>query len=159
MTHLFLLRRNILDMNELKCCNLPNRDSKSISTSIIVPNGFTLIEVSVSLLLILLAALMGARVMVTAIDSYKKSRIGFTLIQRCQSLKQELMSRSFSSDQWQEGAFLKEEGGFRYRWEIKRISDSLKFAELSVKDKINGMGRQTYFYKSKFIKNIKPEFN
>jgi prepilin-type N-terminal cleavage/methylation domain-containing protein len=118
-------------------------------------NGFTLIEILVSLSLILLSALMGARVMASAIGSYKKSRAGFSLLQKTESFKHQLLSQPFDSEDWQNGSFQKQEVGFGFEWKIKPISSSLKIAELSIKDKANQFARYTYFYKSKYIKNIK----
>jgi type II secretory pathway component PulJ len=116
--------------------------------------GFTLIETMVSLLLVLLAALLGARMVSSALDGYKRSRIAFNLMQETEWVKNRLLAKPFESGEWKDGTFKSENGPLKIAWEIKGLSTSLKIAKLYIVDQISGAARRTSFYKSKYINGM-----
>ncbi len=113
--------------------------------------GFTIIETAMSLLLVLLAGVLGARMVISALDGYKKSKIAFTQLREMESFKDRLLAKPFDSAEWKDGSYKKESGPFNIEWEIKNISATLKAVYISIVYKYNGSTKRSYFYKSKYI--------
>ncbi len=151
-----------MKMNKkMNSSNNLSRSKTIIPTSSNEEKGFTIIETLFSLLLVALAVLLLTRAVVTAIDTYKKSRIRFIMSQEIESCKNKLLSTSFDSLQLQDGNYSKKENIFAFNWEIKSITPTIKAIKLSVsfsvslKHRAKGFTRQVYFYRSKYIKNNK----
>ena len=113
--------------------------------------GFTLIETLVSLVLIALAILLIAKVIVCAFDGHKKSRIRLNVSQELEFCKNQLLSKSFDSDELKVGSYSKKENHIKKNWQIKSITPTLKIIHLVISYK--GLTKRVYFYKSKYIKN------
>jgi prepilin-type N-terminal cleavage/methylation domain-containing protein len=114
-------------------------------------NGFTLIEVMFTLLLVSLVVMTTARMTVVAFDSYKKSKAGFLLFSRMEDFKNQLLSGSFDSEKWNAGSYSTVEDPFMINWTIRLATPTLKVAHLSFSHKNGGVVRRDGFYKSRHI--------
>ncbi|MCP5049118.1 MAG: hypothetical protein GY940_18255 [bacterium] len=124
-------------------------------------NGFIIIETLVSLLLVALSVVTVSKMIVSAFQGYKKSKIGFSMLQETQSFKYRLLSASFDALEWSNGSYTQDKDPFKFRWDIMSIDPGLKIARLWLSYKYNGLTTRSFFYKSRHIKNnrkkdIKP---
>jgi Tfp pilus assembly protein PilV len=117
--------------------------------------GFTLVEIIVSWMLVLLSLLFICRVVVFAFDSFKKSRIRLHMSQKLESAKDLLLSKPFHSSDLEEGYTAVEEGLFKIDRKITDLSATLKRIRLSISYKT--LTRQLIFYKSKYIQEVKND--
>lgn len=120
--------------------------------------GFTLIEILVSLVLVSLALVLIAAIIHVSIDAHRKSCIRFHMLQTLESTKNDLISKSFDSDELRDGTYSGKDGEFLLSWHIQGISPSLKKIRLKVSyEKDTVFNKRIYFYKSKFIKERKND--
>jgi prepilin-type N-terminal cleavage/methylation domain-containing protein len=117
--------------------------------------GFTLIELLVSLLLVLLALLFIINIIVFSIDGNKKSYIRLQLSQKLESCKNLLLSKPFDSAELKDGHSSTDEEPFKINQDINSISPVLKKIKMSISYK--SLTRQIFFYKSKYIKEVKND--
>ena len=117
--------------------------------------GFTLVEIIVSWMLVLLSLLFVCRIVVFAFDSFKKSRIRLQMTQKLESSKNLLLSKPFQSTDLSAGHTAGEDGLFKIDQEITDLSPTLKRIRLSISYKI--LTRQIIFYKSKYIPGVKND--
>lgn len=115
-------------------------------------NGFTLIEVLISLLLILAALLLMSGVIVRSIDGNKKSFIRFQVTQKLASCKDLLLCQPFDSEELQDGSTVLMEDSFKIVRSVNSLSSGLKKIKLSISYK--RLTRQLFFYKSRYIKEV-----
>lgn len=117
--------------------------------------GFTLVEIIVSWLLVLLALLFVCRIIVFAFDGLKKSRIRLQMSQKLESSRDRLLSKPFNSPDLAEGHTVSEDGLFKIDREITGLSPTLKRIRFSVSYKI--LTSRLIFYKSKYIREVKHD--
>jgi prepilin-type N-terminal cleavage/methylation domain-containing protein len=117
--------------------------------------GFTLVELLISLMLILVALLFILNIIVFSIDGSKKSYIRLQLSQKSESYKNVLLSKPFDSMELQDGQSSIDEAPFKIYQDIISISPTLKRIKISIFYK--SLSRQIYFYKSKYIKEVKND--
>jgi prepilin-type N-terminal cleavage/methylation domain-containing protein len=117
--------------------------------------GFTLIELLVSLLLVLLALLFMFNIIIFSIDGSKKSHIRLQLSQKLESCKNRLLSKSFDSVELKDGYLSIDEDPFKICQTINSISPVLKKIKISIS--YRSLTRQIFFYKSKYIKEVKND--
>ncbi len=118
-------------------------------------NGFTLIEVMASWLLVLLAILFIFKIIVFSFDGIKKSRIRLEIAQKLETCKNQLLSKPFDSDELEDGHSSTDDGLFRVTRDISSLSLTLKEIKLSIAYKT--LNKQIYFYKSMTIKEVKND--
>lgn len=117
--------------------------------------GFTLVEIIVSWMLVLLSLLFICRIVVFAFDSFKKSRIRLQMSQKLESTKDMLLSKPFHSPDLAEGHTKTEDGLFMIEREITGLSPTLKRIRLSISYRV--LTRLIIFYKSKYILEVKHD--
>jgi len=134
---------------------LKQRKSKvnNVSGLTVKNRGFGLVEAMIALLLVLLAVLMGSRMMISAMQSLRKSRLNINLLLELESFKNKLLSTSFDADTWQTGNQQEEVKNYRLDWTVRVLSPSLKKADISIYYNTTGLKRRTFIYKSKFLNN------
>ena len=118
--------------------------------------GFTIIETLFSLLLLSLALMSIAQMITAAIDAQKKSNLRFMMQQKIEYCQNQLVSKSFTAAELEEGSYSTEENPLKIDWDIKNISPTLKLIHLSVSYKMK-ITKKAYFYISKYIKNHEPK--
>lgn len=118
-------------------------------------NGFTLIEVLVSWLLVLLALLFISKIIVFSFDGIKKSRIRLEITQKLETCKNQLLSKPFDSQELKDGHSSIDDGVFRVTRDISSLCLTLKEIKLSIAYKT--LSKQIYFYKSMYIKEVKND--
>ena len=114
-------------------------------------NGFTLIEVLVSLMLVALALVSAARAIVFALDTSRKSIIRFTMVLEMENCRNGLLAKPFDSIDLADGEYTRHEGEITLNWQIESLSPDLKRIRLSVSYKVHK--KKIYFFISKFINN------
>ena len=107
-------------------------------------NGFTLIEVLVSLILIALTLVSAARIISFALDAYRKSVIRFTMVQEMENCRNELLAKPFDSIDLADGEYTKQDGKIILNWHIESLSPEIKRVRLSVSYKVHK--KKIYFY-------------
>ena len=117
--------------------------------------GFTLVELLVSLMLILVALLFILNIIVFSIDGSKKSTIRLQVSQKLESCKNLLLSKPFDSEGLKDGHSSIDEAPFKTYQDIICISPTLKRIKISIFYK--SLSRQIFFYKSKYIKEVKND--
>lgn len=132
-------------MKKLKKIIKTNREEK----------GFTLVEVLFSFLLLLIAILFMTNIIIYSLEGNKKSRIRLEVSQKLVYCKNQLLSKSFDSEELKDGHTSIDEPLFRIDWNINSISPTLKKIKLSILYKT--LKKQIYFYKSKYIKEVKND--
>jgi Tfp pilus assembly protein PilV len=128
--------------------NLVRKKNEAVGFS-----GFTLVETMVTLVLVLMGVVLISKTLIFGLDSLKRSRLRLQLQESIQSQCQALMSRPYDSSDLAPGPKTKPEPPFRIHWDVSEISPGLKRVSVSA-----GNGRltvRTYFYKSKYIKDIR----
>jgi hypothetical protein len=121
------------------------------------PEGFTIVEALVNLMLMLFALLMISTALISAIDGYKKSFLRFTMTGELESCKNRLLSKPFDARELEDGNYAEEDRLCRMKWNITTLSPSLKIIRLSITYhyKYGPVTQKTCFYKSKFIETLK----
>ena len=114
-------------------------------------NGFTLIEILVSLLLVTLAVIFISETLIAGIEIQRKSGIRFHLLQEMENCKNELNAKPFDSLELKQGSYAKKVDPGNLSWDITDISPTLKIIRLFISSK--GAAKRSYFYKSKYINN------
>ena len=118
-------------------------------------NGFTLIEVMASWLLVLLAILFISKIIVFSFDGIKKSRIRLEITQKLETCKNQLLSKPFDAEELKDGHSSMDEGLFRVIRHTSSLSLTLKVIKLSIAYKT--LNKQVYFYKSMTIKEVQND--
>ncbi|MCK4836757.1 MAG: prepilin-type N-terminal cleavage/methylation domain-containing protein [Candidatus Aminicenantes bacterium] len=114
--------------------------------------GFTLVETMVALVLVLIGVMFVAKITIFTLDSYKKSFLRLTVLQKIQFHTQSLISKSYGSSELNEGKNCKHEHPFEIRWSVYELSPTLKKISISVQ--YDQLVYRSYFYKSKHINRI-----
>lgn len=114
-------------------------------------NGFTLVEVLVALLLISLTLVSAAGTIIFALAEYRESVTRFTLVQKMENCRNELLAKSFDSSGLADGEYARQDEKITLNWHIESLSPELKRIRLSASYKV--YKQKIYFYKSKFINN------
>lgn len=117
--------------------------------------GFTLVELLVSLMLILVALLYISNIIIFSINGSKKSYIRLQVLQKLEFCKNLLLSKPFDSAELKDGHSSVDEAPFKTYQDIISISPTLKRIKISVFYK--SLSRQIFFYKSKYIKEVKND--
>lgn len=118
-------------------------------------NGFTLIEVMASWLLVLLAILFISKIIVFSFDGIKKSRIRLEITQKLETCKNQLLSKPFAAEELKDGHSSIDDGLFKVTRHISSLSLTLKAIKLSIAYKT--LSKQVYFYKSMTIKEVQND--
>lgn len=113
--------------------------------------GFSLIEVLISLLIVSLAMISIVRCMTYSLAEYRKSVIRFNMVQEMENCRNRLLAKDFDSFDLGDGKYEKNGGRTALTWKIESLSTTLKRIKLSVS--YNVYRRNIYFYKSRFINN------
>jgi competence protein ComGC len=137
-------KKSIKGNKNQKQFNQPAKDS-----------GFTIIETLFSLLLISLALMSISQMIIAAINAQQKSILRFNMQQKIEYCRDQLVSKSFTADELEEGSYSTVENLLKIDRHIKNISPTLKLIRLTVSYK--KITRETYFYISKYIKNNESE--
>lgn len=132
-----------------------NKKNKKQVKKPVKDSGFTIIETLFSLLLISLALVSISQMIITAIDAQKKSALRFNMQQKIEYCRNQLVSKTFTAAELEEGSYSTAEHPLKINWNIKNISPTLKVIHLSVSYK--NITKKAYFYISKYIKNNEPE--
>lgn len=114
--------------------------------------GFTLIEVLVSWVLVLLALLFVGDIIIFSINGTGMSRTRMEMSQKLEACKNELLAKPFDSAELEDGSFSSIDGPFKINRHINSVSSTLKKVTLSITYKI--LCKQIYFYKSKYIEEV-----
>ncbi|MCX6579882.1 MAG: hypothetical protein NT166_06820 [Candidatus Aminicenantes bacterium] len=114
--------------------------------------GFTLIEVIVSWVLVLLALLFVGDIIIYSINGTGMSRTRLEMSQKLESCKSELAGKPFNSVELEDGSFSTVEGPFKITRHIVSLSSTLKKITLAVTYKT--LCKQIYFYRSKYIEEV-----
>ncbi len=122
-------------------------------------NGFTLIEVLISLLLVSVAIIATARIITFAFEEYRAAVARYRLVQTIGNFENTLMTKPFDSNDLADGSYAKNEDKFDLAWNISGLSPTFKKIKLTVSHRGGNIsyrvGKKTvYFYKSKFINNL-----
>jgi prepilin-type N-terminal cleavage/methylation domain-containing protein len=117
--------------------------------------GFTLIEVLISLLLVLIALLSISRILIFTLEGNKKSFVLSQLTQQLESYKDKLISLQFDSKELEPGTTTILDHPFKTVKTISNISPTLKIIRLSII--YEAIIQSIYFYKSKYIKEVKND--
>ena len=115
-------------------------------------DGFTLIEVIVSWLLVLLALLFVGDIIIFSVSGTGMSRIRMEISQKLESCKTELAAKAFDSMEFDNGTSSTVDGPFKINRHITSLSPTLKRVTLSITYKT--LSKQIYFYKSKYIEEV-----
>lgn len=114
--------------------------------------GFTLIEVIVSWVLVLLALLFVSDIIIFSINGTGMSRTRMEMSQKLESFKTQLAAKPFNSEELEGGSFSTVEGPFKINCHIVSLSSTLKKVRLSITYKT--LCKQIYFYRSKYIEEV-----
>lgn len=116
------------------------------------PKGFTVMEVLVSLVLVLMVLLGVLRMISAAFDGYRNAGEAFRMYQRMDEFRSRMLSESFDSIKWQTGEYNLQDQWFDIKWSIRHVTPGLKVVRLRFIRKRNGVTRSSSFYKSRHIK-------
>ncbi len=116
-------------------------------------NGFTLIDSLFSLILIILALLFITKIFFFSMKGNQRSFTRLQLSQEMETCKNRFLSKPFHSPELAEGRATSENDRLKIASTIHTISPGLKKITLSVSSQY--LTRQTYFYKSRYIKEVK----
>jgi Tfp pilus assembly protein PilV len=114
--------------------------------------GFTLIEVIVSWVLVLLALLFVGDIIIFAVNGTGMSRIRIEISQKLEACKNELAGKPFDSAELEAGYYSSNEGPFKINIQIDGLSSTLKKVTLAITYKT--LCKKIYFYKSKYIEEV-----
>lgn len=114
--------------------------------------GFTLIEVLVSLVIILMAVIFISRVIMYSLDGLRKSAIRLEMTQTLESQANRLMPLPFYAPDLDSGAAVFKEGEFFIRRQVNHLSPTLKRVDLAVSYDV--LTLRFYFYKSKHFSSV-----
>lgn len=122
-------------------------------------NGFTLIEVLISLLLVAAAIIATARIITFAFEEYRAAFTRYRMVQTIENFKNTLMTKPFDSSDLAYGSYSKNEDKFDLTWNIADLSQTLKKIKLSISYRGGNISyrvgnKKVYFYKSKYINNL-----
>lgn len=117
--------------------------------------GFTLLEVMVSLMLMLLVLLFISGIIIYSLDTLKKSRLRLIIDQRLEEDKGRLLSRPFHDPGLYPKHWVSNEGVFRLSGNISDIESTLKRIQLSMS--YRKFTRKMIFYKSKHIQEVQND--
>lgn len=115
-------------------------------------NGFTLIEVIISWLLVLLALLFVGDIIIFAVGATGTSRVRMEIAQKLEYYKNQLATKPFDTLGLENGTFSIIDGPFKITRCIAGLSPTLKRVTLSIRYK--KLSKQIYFYKSKYIEEV-----
>ena len=113
-------------------------------------NGFTLIEVLISLFIVVLAILLISKTIISSIYVYQDSLQRFNLLNIYTNCKNELISKPFDSEDLKAGEYSLRKGLINLQWKITNFSSVLKKIELKVWDKKRS--KKGYFINSYLLK-------
>ncbi|MCU0286796.1 MAG: hypothetical protein MUF15_10400 [Acidobacteria bacterium] len=114
--------------------------------------GFTLVEVMVSWLLVLLALLFVGDIIIFCINGTGMSRVRMEIAQKLEACKTELSAKPFDAVELADGFSSVVEAPFKINRHIETLNPTLKKITVSITYKT--LRKQIYFYKSKYIKEI-----
>lgn len=117
--------------------------------------GFTLVEVMCSLLLVSLAMLFLMKVTVQVCHLNRQSYRRFYVNVLLDAKKNQLLSKSFESTLLKPGEYTESLQGCLLDWKIRDLDPSLKKVVLTIRKQ--EYYRKTFFYKSKYIKEVNGE--
>jgi len=112
-------------------------------------NGFTLIEVIVSFIVITLGVIALSRVTIFSLHFTKNCQNRFLLTQSFLNWQNTLLAKSFEAEELTSGLHSLAQNGLKISWQVTEISATLKKIELKVAD--HNIQKKGYFYKSKIL--------
>ncbi len=118
-------------------------------------NGFTLLEVIISLIVITIGVISLSRVIIFSLHFTKNCQKRFTLTQNYLNQQNTLLAKSFDAEELAQGSHSMPQKELKISWQVTKISDTLKKIELKVADK--NIRKKGYFYKSKIIMEVKND--
>ncbi len=119
--------------------------------------GFTLIETMISLVLVSMGLILISNIILFSMDAHRKSTIRFNMLQKLEYYKTKLITRPFDSSELQDGSYARDDEKFKLSWSIKSITPTLKKIRLTILYQGTVFNKKIYFYKSKFIKEMKND--
>lgn len=117
--------------------------------------GFTLLEVMISLMLVLLVMLFVSGVMIYSLDGLKKSRLRLIISQRLEEDKNRLLSKSFDAPELYPKHWINKEGLFQFSGDIRDIEPTLKRIQLTMSYRT--FTQKMIFYKSMHIQEVRND--
>ena len=114
-------------------------------------DGFSLVEVLVSLLIVSLTMTAIGRCITYSLTEYRKSVTRFYMVQEMENCRNSLLAKDFDSLDTGNGKYEKNGGRITLTWKVESLSSTLKRVKLSVSYGV--LKRNIYFYKSRFINN------
>ena len=114
-------------------------------------DGFSLIEVLISLLLVSLTMISIVRCITYSLTEYRKSVTRFHMVQEMENCRNSLLAKDFDLLDTGTGTYETTGGRIALTWKVENLSSTLKRVEISVSYGV--FKRNIYFYKSRFINN------
>lgn len=116
--------------------------------------GFTLIESMITLAVVMLAVLSGARVLSAALTQTRGAALRFRLVDKLEFYKNYLLSRPFDAAELAAGRHEKAENGVRVDWRVADSSPTLKRLRLQAGS--GGRSLKLALMRSRFLLAVRP---